>query len=92
MVQYLYGATPRNPTDFTNPASGASKPGWEHIPGITGYSHSNLDDRRHNGGANYLFVDGHVKWNRLDQTFKPDGSFSMWTISNKWDLTPHPAP
>ncbi len=29
---------------------------------------SNLaEDPRHNDGSNYLFVDGHVKWNRIDQ-------------------------
>ncbi|MBC8135992.1 MAG: hypothetical protein H8F28_08920, partial [Fibrella sp.] len=52
----------------------------------------NLDDTRHTLGANYLFCDGHVKWHRLEQTYKTDGSFSMWTVSNKWDLTPHPKP
>ncbi|HVK04443.1 MAG TPA: DUF1559 domain-containing protein [Armatimonadaceae bacterium] len=92
VVQYLYG-TPRAATDFTNIPGGASKPAWEKIEGVTdGYSHSNLDDKRHNGGANYVFTDGHAKWHKLQQTFKSDGSFSMWTISNKWDRTPHPIP
>ena len=27
---------------------------------------------RHRGGANYLFADGHVKWERYDKTIKPD--------------------
>ena len=91
VVQYLYG-TPRNPNDFINIPTGASQPAWEHIPDISGYSHSNLDDKRHNGGANYAFVDGHAKWQKLSQTYKPDGSFSQWTLSNMWDTTPHPAP
>jgi prepilin-type N-terminal cleavage/methylation domain-containing protein/prepilin-type processing-associated H-X9-DG protein len=26
---------------------------------------------RHNGGANYVFVDGHAKWHRLEQTVSP---------------------
>jgi prepilin-type N-terminal cleavage/methylation domain-containing protein/prepilin-type processing-associated H-X9-DG protein len=89
VVQLNYGA-PRSATDFTNPSAGASKPGWEKIPGVDEYNHSNLDDKRHNGGANYVFVDGHAKWQKLSQTFKPDGSFSMWTLSNTWDRTPHP--
>ncbi len=92
VVQWGYGSTQRNATDFTNPSTGASKPPWERIDGISGYSHSNLDDKRHTGGANYLFCDGHVKWQKLSQTFKSDGSFSMWTISNKWDLSTHPIP
>lgn len=90
VVQWGYGTTERAPSDFTTPSAGASKPGWYRVPGITGYSHSNLDDKRHNLGANYLFCDGHTKWQRLEQTYKTDGSFSMWTVSNKWDLTPHP--
>jgi prepilin-type processing-associated H-X9-DG protein/prepilin-type N-terminal cleavage/methylation domain-containing protein len=53
------------------------------IPGITGAAASNLD-ARHSGGANFLFCDGHVKWHKPEQTFKPDGSFSMWTISQTW--------
>ncbi|MBC7806594.1 MAG: hypothetical protein H7145_10630, partial [Akkermansiaceae bacterium] len=92
VVQYLYGTPRTNPNDFTTPSTGAGKPPWKRVPGITGYSHSNLEDDRHTLGANYLFCDGHVKWHRLEQTFKLDGSFSMWTVSNKWDLTPHPRP
>ncbi len=53
------------------------------IPGITGGAASNLD-ARHSGGANFLFCDGHAKWHKPEQTFKPDGSFSMWTISQTW--------
>ena len=31
----------------------------------------NVAWERHNGGANYLFVDGHVKWLKRMQTFHP---------------------
>jgi len=55
---------------------------FERIPGIA-KSASNLD-ARHSGGSNYLFVDGHCKWLRPEATFKTDGSYSMWTISNTW--------
>jgi prepilin-type N-terminal cleavage/methylation domain-containing protein/prepilin-type processing-associated H-X9-DG protein len=41
-------------------------------------------DARHAEGANFLFVDGHVKLYKPDQTYATDGSFSIWTISNKW--------
>jgi prepilin-type N-terminal cleavage/methylation domain-containing protein/prepilin-type processing-associated H-X9-DG protein len=92
VVQFGYGTPRSNPNDFTTPSVGASKPPWKKVPGAGEYSHSNLDDERHSGGANYLFTDGHVKWHKLDQTYKPDGSMSMWTISGKWDRTPHPAP
>ncbi|MES2462588.1 MAG: DUF1559 domain-containing protein [Armatimonadota bacterium] len=91
VVQWGYG-TPRAAGDFTNPAAGTREPAWNTIPGITGYSHSNLDNKRHSGGTNYLFTDGHVKWHKFEQTYKTDGSFSMWTISNLWDLSPHPIP
>lgn len=53
------------------------------MPGVTGSFASNLATR-HSGGSEYLFSDGHVKHLRPGATFKPDGSFSMWTISNKW--------
>ena len=53
------------------------------MPGVTGTFGPNLATR-HNNGSNYLFSDGHVKWLKPAQTFKADGSFSMWTISNKW--------
>ncbi len=57
------------------------------MPGVTGTFGSNLATR-HSGGSNYLFVDGHVKWMKPTQTFKPDGSFSMWTLSNRWFRKP----
>ncbi len=62
--------------------TGFVMPAFQRIPGLMP-SGSNLD-ARHNGGSNYLFVDGHAKWYKPEQTFKPDGSFSMWTLSNTW--------
>lgn len=35
----------------------------------------NVAWERHNGGANYLFVDGHVKWLKKMQTYSP---LCMW--------------
>ncbi len=51
--------------------------------GMSGGAAWNLDARL-SGGANFLFCDGHAKWHKPEQTFKPDGSYSMWTISQKW--------
>ncbi|MBC8136817.1 MAG: prepilin-type N-terminal cleavage/methylation domain-containing protein [Fibrella sp.] len=57
------------------------------MPGVTGTQASNLAPR-HSGGSNYTFTDGHAKWFKPTQTYKADGSFSMWTISNKWFRKP----
>jgi len=42
-------------------------------PGITGTIDpvTELNTRRHQGGANYVFVDGHAKWQRFEQTWSP---------------------
>lgn len=56
---------------------------FDPIKPLGGSSASNLDGR-HAGGSNFLFVDGHSKWYKPEETYKPDGSFSMWTISNTW--------
>ncbi len=71
-VVNMYTRNPSNPSRFDRT-----------IPGIQGAAFSNLD-ARHSDGANFLFCDGHVKWHKPEQTFKPDGSFSMWTISQTW--------
>jgi prepilin-type N-terminal cleavage/methylation domain-containing protein/prepilin-type processing-associated H-X9-DG protein len=63
-----------------NPPSPAR---FEKVPGLPAPSYSNLDVP-HAGGSEYLFCDGHVKWLRPEQTFKTDGSFSMWTVSSTW--------
>lgn len=39
------------------------------LPPITGTD--SLEKRRHNGGANFIFADGHVKWMKFSQTFFP---------------------
>ena len=52
------------------------------MPGITGFD-SDLGTW-HNNGLNMLFTDAHVKFVNKSQTYKTDGSFSMWTISQKW--------
>ncbi|MBC8101504.1 MAG: prepilin-type N-terminal cleavage/methylation domain-containing protein [Cytophagales bacterium] len=57
------------------------------LPGVTGTFGSNLATR-HSGGSNYLFVDSHVKWFKPAQTFKSDGSLSMWTLSGRWFRKP----
>jgi prepilin-type N-terminal cleavage/methylation domain-containing protein/prepilin-type processing-associated H-X9-DG protein len=48
-----------------------------------------IHDIRHNGVSAYLFVDSHAKAMKHGQTFKTDGSFSMWTISNTWKVVPY---
>lgn len=53
------------------------------IPGLSPSS-SNLDTR-HSNGSVYAFADGHAKWMRPGNTYKPDGSYSMWTLSNTWN-------
>jgi prepilin-type N-terminal cleavage/methylation domain-containing protein/prepilin-type processing-associated H-X9-DG protein len=68
--------------------TGASKPKWEAIPNIPTSGH-NLD-QRHSNGANFLFCDGHAKWQKLEQTYKTDGTYSMWTISQTWNTGVHP--
>jgi prepilin-type processing-associated H-X9-DG protein len=57
------------------------------MPGVTGTFGSNLATR-HNNGSNYLLCDGHAKWFKPSQTYKPDGSFSMWTVSGRWFRKP----
>lgn len=57
------------------------------MPNVTGTQASNLAPR-HSGGSNYTFADGHAKWFKPTQTYKADGSFSMWTLSNKWFRKP----
>jgi prepilin-type N-terminal cleavage/methylation domain-containing protein/prepilin-type processing-associated H-X9-DG protein len=54
------------------------------MPGISQFS-SNLATW-HTQGSDYAFVDGHAKFYRPAQTYKTDGSFSLWTISNTWNL------
>lgn len=44
----------------------------EHLPPVHHYP---ADLSRHNGGANYMFFDGHAKWFRYEQTLSPH---NMW--------------
>lgn len=53
------------------------------MPGISGRWISNLA-RWHGTGLNLVFADGHVRYTQRGQTYKTDGSFSAWTISNRW--------
>ena len=39
---------------------------------------------RHNGGANFAFCDGHVKWMRAHQTYDANNNMSMWTLSHTY--------
>ena len=53
------------------------------MPGVSGRIASNLGNRH--GRRNVVcFIDGHVKTLANAATYKPDGSFSIWTISNTW--------
>ncbi len=70
------------PNVCTN-GSGAHAAHPEAMPGIVGQFASNLRNS-HTGGSEYVMLDGHVKHFRPGQTYKPDGSFSMWTLSGKW--------
>jgi prepilin-type N-terminal cleavage/methylation domain-containing protein/prepilin-type processing-associated H-X9-DG protein len=68
------------------------KVGWlQDIPELkaAGILSGTIHANRHNGVGGYLFVDSHVKAMKHGQTFKSDGSFSMWTISNKWKVVPY---
>jgi prepilin-type N-terminal cleavage/methylation domain-containing protein/prepilin-type processing-associated H-X9-DG protein len=39
---------------------------------------STLDYKRHHGGANYFFCDGHAKWMRFEQTFADNGRIDLY--------------
>lgn len=70
------------PVDCRN-AAGFFPAHPQAMPGVHVPFASNLGNR-HFGRNNFCFVDGHAKslWNA--STFRADGSFSMWTISNRW--------
>jgi len=53
------------------------------MPGISGFA-SNLGNRHGAAMNNMCFVDGHAKSLNNAATYKVDGSFSMWTVSNTW--------
>jgi prepilin-type N-terminal cleavage/methylation domain-containing protein/prepilin-type processing-associated H-X9-DG protein len=39
---------------------------------------SELETTRHQGGANYVFVDGHAKWHRFEQTWNPAAGLNWY--------------
>lgn len=68
------------------------KVGWlQDIPELkaAGILSGTIHADRHTGVGSYLFADFHVKAMKHGQTFKPDGSFSMWTVSNTWKVVPY---
>jgi|GEM_PF-2738896 len=68
------------------------KVGWLHdIPDLKalGYVTGTIEDPRHNGQVNNMFVDSHAKAMNPQASYKTDGSFSMWTISNTWTILPY---
>jgi prepilin-type N-terminal cleavage/methylation domain-containing protein/prepilin-type processing-associated H-X9-DG protein len=68
------------------------KVGWlKDIPELKamGIPTGTIHAERHNGTSNYLFSDFHAKSMKHGNTYKADGSFSMWTISNKWKIMPY---
>ncbi len=64
-------------------AAGTFPPHPDAMPGMTGRWISNLA-RWHGAALNLLFADGHVRFTPRGATYKVDGSFSAWTLSNKW--------
>lgn len=40
--------------------------------------HDELGMTWHNGGTNYVFVDGHVKWYRFEQVFDEEGTLTLF--------------
>jgi|GEM_PF-6790112 len=53
------------------------------MPGMSGKWISNLASW-HGGPLNLLFADAHVHFTQRGQTYRVDGSFSAWTLSNRW--------
>ncbi len=39
---------------------------WVYCPHVTGHTNQELAPDRHNGGANCGFIDGHVKWLKME--------------------------
>jgi prepilin-type N-terminal cleavage/methylation domain-containing protein/prepilin-type processing-associated H-X9-DG protein len=52
------------------------------FPGDNTYAHN---WERHNGGCNYAFADGHVKWLNSSETFNPTGSSGDPVVAKYWN-------
>jgi len=74
------GADTRFDHDYDVPGGNKGVP--SRMPGISNFS--SCLGYWHGNGLNMVFTDGHAKFVNLSQTYKTDGSFSMWTISNRW--------
>lgn len=86
---YGYGKVDSGDCRFDMPiacsnGAGSFQPDPNAMPGVKAFA-SNLRNS-HSGGADYLFTDGHVKYMHPGQTYKADGSFSMWTVTNTWHI------
>jgi prepilin-type N-terminal cleavage/methylation domain-containing protein/prepilin-type processing-associated H-X9-DG protein len=60
---------PRKPYASTTPLTHAT---LEEIDNQSDVRIKNMDDVRHNAGANYTFADGHAKWLTLGRTLDPN--------------------
>ena len=56
-----------------DPAHFSGTGGWQWHTDIS----SENTDKRHNDGSNFIFFDGHVKWQRIETTMRP---------KNLWDI------
>ena len=94
------GANPSNNTDATNVGNG----GILNLPryfegyylnyGIAGYPYAPNTDRerpyRHNGGANYVFGDGHAKWFKAETMYPhpaPPSTATATALGPAWCAT-----
>ncbi|MCS6775676.1 MAG: DUF1559 domain-containing protein [Chloroherpetonaceae bacterium] len=59
--------------DHFHPPWWRENPDFTFEPPGTGLAH-----RRHQGGANYFFCDGHAKWYRFEQTWTEDGRIDLY--------------
>jgi prepilin-type N-terminal cleavage/methylation domain-containing protein/prepilin-type processing-associated H-X9-DG protein len=57
---------------------------WENAPAATCrsiHSDSEIEKTRYQGGAHYVFADGHAKWHKFEQTYDPARGRD-WYIAN----------
>ncbi len=73
---------PNDPrTPYFGPGSEEHEAEWDDEKGEP----KSVAIRRHQGGANYVFVDGHAKWFRFEQTWQQTPS--QWPTINWYDPT-----